>query len=87
MITDSGDSVSDRRAPCQESNKRNPDRKSYPLVPAGTIEWWEHELAWKVYSRKYGASQSAERIAERGGFGWEELITFLGHEPETWKSR
>ena len=53
--------------------------------PAGTVAWWEHALAWKAYHKKYHGNQSAERIAERGGFCYGELTDFLGHEPETWK--
>ncbi len=38
--------------------------------------------AWHGYERLY-PGQSAERVAERGGFGHEELRAFLGHEPAT----
>ena len=54
---------------------------------AGTILWAEHEEAWKQYARLFGASQSAERIAERGGYGYGELELLLGHEPRTWEPR
>lgn len=54
---------------------------------AGTIAWAEHELAWGAYAERYGRNQSAERIDERGGFGYLELIKFLGRAPETWVSR
>ena len=53
--------------------------------PAGTIAWWEHVRAWEEYHRRFANNQSAERIAERMGFGYEELIAFLGHEPMTWR--
>ena len=66
-----------RRAPVQgEHNKR--DRGP------GTIAWDEHVLAWSAYAVRYGRDQSAERIAERGGFGYAELTSLLGHEPKTW---
>ena len=51
---------------------------------AGTISWEEHLLAWSGYSARYGKGQSAERLAERGGFDYAELVEFLGHEPKTW---
>lgn len=51
---------------------------------AGTIAWSEHVLAWNDYARRYGRQQSAERMAERGGFGYGELIEHLGREPLTW---
>lgn len=54
-------------------------------TPAGTISWGEHVLAWEAYARKYGKDQSAECIAERSGFSYEELVMFLGHEPKTWR--
>lgn len=52
---------------------------------AGSISWAEHELAWREYARQCGHSQSAERLAERGGFDWWELLLFLGREPESWE--
>ena len=59
-------------------------RTSGPGRSPGTISWAEHEEAWLGYAEKFGSSQSAERIAERGGFSYEELVMFLGHEPKTW---
>jgi len=50
------------------------------------VEWAEHVEAWEAYAKRYGRDQSAERIAERTGFGYRELTTFLGHEPRTWRS-
>jgi len=52
--------------------------------PHGTVSWQEHEVAWAVYARRH-QGQSAERIAERGGFGIEELVMFLGRMPATWE--
>lgn len=70
--------MSERRAPTQ-SNRAF-------AKPAGTVAWDEHERAWKAYARKY-PGQSAERIAERGGFCYGEIADFLGHEPKTWRPR
>lgn len=50
----------------------------------GTIAWTEHELAWSAYAARYGRDQSAERMNERGGFGYLELERYLGRAPETW---
>ena len=69
-----------RRAPVQA--ERSPEPK-----PAGTIAWEEHVLAWESYANKFGTYQSAERIAERGGFGHTELLEYLGHEPVSFKPR
>jgi hypothetical protein len=51
--------------------------------PYGTVAWSEHVEAWDVYSKRH-QGQSAERIAERAGFGYGELTTLLGHEPTTY---
>lgn len=81
-----------RRAPVQgdERERRNPSRAFPGRVGVlgrgpGTISWEEHLLAWSGYAARYGADQSAERLAERGGFGYGELIQFLGCEPTTWR--
>lgn len=42
-----------------------------------TIPWWLAEIAYSVYSRKYGNGQTLERLAERGGFGRAELMWLL----------
>lgn len=55
--------------------------------PAGSISWAEHLEAYAVYAARYGHDQSAKRLAERGGFGWYELVKLLGHEPTTWRAR
>ena len=54
---------------------------------AGTIAWWEHQKAWEGYSKRFGTDQSAERIAERHGFSYGELVKYLGHPPTTWVPR
>lgn len=69
-----------RRAPVQ--GVRHPAEKKRP---PGTVSWEEHVEAWEAYAKRYGTYQSAERIAERCGFCYEELTEFLGREPETWK--
>ena len=65
--------------------KRAPVQGEWPGRGAGTIDWEEHLEAYKGYSGRYGSRQSAQRLAERGGFGYNELVTFLGHEPKTWR--
>jgi len=71
----------DRRAPVQGD--------LYPHRPGGrregSIAWSEHVEAWNAYAAVYGRSQSAERIAERGGFGHGELLRFLGRDPATFR--
>lgn len=71
-----------RRAPVQREYKgKRPDK------PPGTVTWEEHLKAYEGYAARYGTSQSAERLAERGGFGYWEITDMLGHEPETWSVR
>jgi hypothetical protein len=55
--------------------------------PPGVISWAEHEEAWREYAERFGKNQSAERIAERGGFSYGELQMFLGRQPATWRPR
>lgn len=64
-----------RRAPVQRDDEHGP----------GTVSWEEHLLAYSDYARRYGTSQSAERLAERGGFSFSELTDHLKREPTTWK--
>jgi len=61
-------------------------REGKPGYVAGTIAWAEHLEAYIVYAAKFGRKQSAAKIAERGGFGYLELVSFLGREPTTWKA-
>jgi len=74
--------MSERRAPVQATGFKIRDPK---YRPPGTVGWAEHEEAWRAYAGRYGRQQSAERIAERGGFSRGELVTFLGREPSTFK--
>jgi hypothetical protein len=73
-----------KRAPVQGEGDK---RKGLPGQGNGSIAWSEHLLAYQAYSSRYGSEQSAERLAARGGFGYIELIKFLGREPETWEPR
>lgn len=70
-----------RRAPLQRSDSIP---RGHPGHGHESISWEEHCQAWSAYSTKYGKLQSAERIAERGGFSYDELVLFLGHAPKTW---
>ena len=72
-----------RRAPVQADGGVPSKRVHGP----GTIAWEEYLRAWSRYAARYGSDQSAERMVERGGFGWDELCEFLGYEPKTWEPR
>jgi hypothetical protein len=71
--------------------RRAPVQGSY-LIPRGepghrpgTVTWAEHLEAYEDYAKRYGRSQSAERLAERAGFGYGELVDHLGRAPRTWE--
>lgn len=42
----------------------------------GYITYEAHLRAYAIYSAIYGTSQTADRLAERGGFGEAELDAF-----------
>lgn len=66
--------------------RRAPVQATRGVRGPGTIAWEEHLRAWTVYAATYGGGcQSAERIAERSGFDWRELVGLLGAEPTTWE--
>ena len=46
-------------------------------LPATQIPWWLAEIAYKHYVELFGDQQSLQRLAERGGFGREELLRLL----------
>jgi len=45
--------------------------------PPMWIPWPVAELAYDVYSSRFGTSQTLERLAERGGFGACEMDALL----------
>lgn len=75
----------DRPFPIQGGNNWERIRSERPIIhyPPSTIPWWLAEEAYKVYSDKFGSSQSLERLAERGGFSREELVWLLSEKPNT----
>lgn len=72
-----------RRAPVQGEGRGLGEVEKAP----GSVDWSEHLEAYAVYAKLHGRSQSAERIAERGGFGYVEMTELLGWEPRTWRPR
>lgn len=65
--------------------RRAPVQGDRGVIGRGTVSWDEHCEAWREYAKKYGSYQSAERIAERAGFSYGELVMFLGHASKTWE--
>ncbi len=54
-----------------------PTESRFPLLGnkgnIGSIPWWVAEQAYMTYANRYGDEQSLRRLAERGGFGIEEM--------------
>lgn len=79
------------RAPVQRDCPLHPGRygckhtAESPEHHHGSVSWAEHVEAWEDYARHYGREQTAERLAERGGFGYAEITEHLGHAPTTWE--
>ena len=44
---------------------------------AGQVPRVIAEAAYRDYKRRYGTQQSLDRMIERGGFSWAELVAFL----------
>lgn len=56
------------------------DEETHRLYPSA-IPWWLAEIAYEFYGETFGTSQSLEELAERGGFGREELVLFIKSQP------
>ena len=49
-------------------------------VARSAIPWWLAEIAYEYYASRYGTQQTLEGLAERGGFGREELVGLIRRE-------
>jgi hypothetical protein len=77
--------VSEKHCPTCICGRRAPVQGARGQRGPGSITWAEHLLAYSGYAARWGTNQSAERIAERGGFSWGEVVDFLGGPPKTWE--
>lgn len=69
------------------SDERREPPKRFPLQarlmhhghrdPPITIPWSHAQEAYAYYASQYGTQQSLERLAERGGFGADEVVALL----------
>lgn len=79
---------SDKRKRTMNLNERI-DKKMLEIFPSGKVITQAYEdgkrlwitpkaqwMAWNAYALLFGNDQSVKRIAERGGFGEEELNAF-----------
>ncbi len=55
---------------------RDPEGK-HRQTERTTVPIWLARVAWAEYCRRFGTGQSFERLAERGGFGRQELLMLL----------
>lgn len=57
--------------------------REFPMQDGPPLPWHVAEEIYRVYSDLYGSDQSLERLAERGGFAWEEI----SHMTKVYKRR
>ena len=58
--------------------------RTFPIQKGTDVPWAMAQRAYVYYSEQYGNTQSIERMAQRGGFGWQEFACFLaGHDPRS----
>ena len=65
-----------RRFPIQ-GEMRQPHGERMQRIPPITIPWTVAEIAFATYSRQNTNGQTLERLAERAGFGRDELLDLL----------
>ena len=53
------------------------NEKRFPMQDGPDIDWTTAEKIYEIYRKLYGTTQSLERLAERGGFGWEEVALLV----------
>lgn len=54
-----------------------PIQGEYHVANPCTIPWWIAEIAYEWYSQRFGTDQSLQQLADRGGFGRDELIGLI----------
>ena len=70
-----------RSFPIQGAKVTTRDDQGRAIKPQpSTIPWWLAEIAYKYYSDYFCTEQSLERLAERGGFGRQELVKLIRKE-------
>jgi hypothetical protein len=47
--------------------------RRFPMLDGPDIDWVTAEKIYVLYKALYTNEQTLERIAERGGFGWDEV--------------
>ncbi len=70
--------TSHRPFPIQAGKSYRGEDRGMIYPKRSTVPWWLAEIAYSEYVRQHGDSQSMERMAERGGFGRQEFLFYLG---------
>jgi len=65
--------------PIQGEYRYDVSGDSRRMLPELRIPWTVAEIAYAEYAEQFGRHQSLDRLAERGGFGRDELLTLLAH--------
>ena len=69
-----------RPFPIQKELSQLVDGKRESSKEKSAIPWWLAEIAYEYYREQFGGQQTLERLAERGGFGREELVHLIRRE-------
>ena len=64
----------------ERNNRQFPIQANSIEEPTSKIPWWLAEIAYEYYASQFGRNQTLERLAERGGFGREELVGLIRKE-------
>lgn len=79
FIADQGrDFLDNMRFPIQSHHTKTNQGMAH--LAGSSIPWWLAEIAYEHYAARFGTQQSLERLAERGGFGRDELVGLLRRE-------
>lgn len=51
--------------------------RMFPMQDGPPIPWETATVVYRAYAALYGTSQTLERLADRGGFGWAEVAAIF----------
>jgi len=63
----------EKNADAQRPSAASCSTRRFPMQRGPDIDWTTAEKIYVMYSALYGTQQSLERLAQRGGFGWQEV--------------
>lgn len=71
-----------RGFPIQGEYRYDVSGDSRRMLPELRIPWSVAEVAYAEYALRYGRQQSLDRLADRGGFGRDEVLELLAQAAE-----